>query len=227
MAQDRFADRPDAGRRLAARLLHLKDRHPVVLALPRGGVPVGYAVAEALKAPLDVILVRKIGAPGQPELAIGAVVDGDQPEIVLNPQVVVAFGLTDRAIGTAAQQQLQEIDRRRALYRQGRPPVDVRGRTAIVVDDGIATGATMRVALHAIRRAGAARVVLATPVVAPETLADLAREADETVAVLTPSDFTAVGQFYDDFAQTTDEAVVTLLERAAAREAGSTATRSE
>jgi putative phosphoribosyl transferase len=145
----RFQDRADAGRQLARRLLHLKNKDPVVLALPRGGVPIGHEVATALDAPLDLVLVRKIGAPGQPELALGAVVDGEPPETVLNQDLVDALGVTDNDINAIKRRELAEISRRRRAYLGRRAPVPVAGRTAIVVDDGIATGATMRAALRA------------------------------------------------------------------------------
>ncbi|MCS6779260.1 MAG: phosphoribosyltransferase family protein [Geminicoccaceae bacterium] len=210
-----FADRIDAGRRLAAALGHLRDRHPVVLALPRGGVPVGYEVAKALGAPLDVILVRKIGAPFQPELAAGAVVDGAEPVIVRNEEVVRAYGIEEDWIEAEARRELREIERRRRLYCGDRAPVSVRGRTAIVVDDGIATGTTVRAALRALARLGPARRVLAVPVAPPDTLAALASETDEIVALEQPEWMGAVGQFYADFSQTSDEEVTRLLADAA------------
>jgi len=209
-----FADRCDAGRRLAARLQHLRDCDPVVLALVRGGLPVAYEVATALSAPLDVVLVRKLGAPRQPELAIGAVVDGDRPEIVTNPGVMRMVGASDIDVEAAAGRQLVEIERRRTLYLGHRAQVDVRGRTAIVVDDGIATGATTRAALHAVRRRQPSRLVLAVPVAPSDTLADLAAEADEIVCLDTPDPFGAVGAFYRDFRQVSDAEVVDLLDRA-------------
>jgi len=214
-----FADRFDAGRRLAEALQHLADRDPVVLALVRGGLPVAYEVAKALSAPLDVVLVRKIGAPSQPELAVGAVVDGAQPEIVSNPEIMAMLGLSQSYVEAEAKRQLVEIERRRAAYLRGRPPVDVRGRTAIVVDDGIATGATTRAALHAVRRRQPSRLVLAVPVAPADTLERLAADADEIVCLDRPEPFGAVGYFYGDFAQVSDQEVVDLLDRAHA-EAG-------
>jgi putative phosphoribosyl transferase len=210
-----FADRTDAGRRLAAALAHLRDQHPVVLALPRGGVPVGFEVAKALGAPLDVLLVRKIGAPLQPELAAGAVVDGAEPVLVRNEEVVRAYGIEEDWIEAEAARQLAEIERRRRLYCGDRPPVVVRGRTAILVDDGIATGTTVRAALRALARLGPRRRVLAVPVAPPETVARLAREADELVVLEQPEWMAAVGQFYRDFRQTEDAEVVRLLAEAA------------
>jgi putative phosphoribosyl transferase len=211
-----FADRFDAGRRLAEALRHLADRDPVVLALVRGGLPVAFEVAKALAAPLDVVLVRKIGAPSQPELAVGAVVDGAQPEIVSNPEIMAMLGLSQSYVEAEAKRQLAEIDRRRAAYLRGRPPVEVRGRTAIVVDDGIATGATTRAALHAVRRRQPSRLVLAVPVAPPDTLERLAADADEIVCLDRPEPFGAVGYFYNDFTQVSDREVVDLLDRARA-----------
>ena len=211
-----FADRFDAGRRLAEALQHLADRDPVVLALVRGGLPVAFEVAKALAAPLDVVLVRKIGAPSQPELAVGAVVDGAQPEIVSNPEIMAMLGLSQSYVEAEAKRQLAEIDRRRAAYLRGRPPVEVRGRTAIVVDDGIATGATTRAALHAVRRRQPSRLVLAVPVAPPDTLERLAADADEIVCLDRPEPFGAVGYFYNDFTQVSDREVVDLLDRARA-----------
>ncbi|GHD44716.1 phosphoribosyltransferase [Thalassobaculum fulvum] len=211
-----FADRFDAGRRLAEALQHLADRDPVVLALVRGGLPVAFEVAKALAAPLDVVLVRKIGAPSQPELAVGAVVDGAQPEIVSNPEIMAMLGLSQSYVEAEAKRQLAEIDRRRAAYLRGRPPVEVHGRTAIVVDDGIATGATTRAALHAVRRRQPSRLVLAVPVAPPDTLERLAADADEIVCLDRPEPFGAVGYFYNDFTQVSDREVVDLLDRARA-----------
>ncbi len=210
-----FADRTDAGRRLAARLGHLAGADPVVLALPRGGVPVGFEVAKALGAPLDVLLVRKIGAPFQPELAAGAVVDGAEPVLVRNEEVIRAYGIDEDWIAAEAARQLAEIERRRRLYRGDRPAPSVRGRTAILVDDGIATGTTVRAALRALAELGPRRRVLAVPVAPPDTIARLAREAEEIVVLEEPEWMAAVGQFYRDFTQTEDAEVVRLLAEAA------------
>jgi putative phosphoribosyl transferase len=215
-----FADRTDAGRRLAAALVHLRDRHPVVLALPRGGVPVGFEVAEALAAPLDILLVRKIGAAFQPELAAAAIVDGAEPVLVRNEEVIRAYGIDEEWIEAEASRQLAEIERRRRLYCGDRAPVSVRGRTAILVDDGIATGTTVRAALRALARLAPARRVLAVPVAPPDTVASLAHEADEIVALEQPEWMGAVGQFYRDFTQTEDEEVVRLLAEAERRQRG-------
>jgi putative phosphoribosyl transferase len=216
-----FPDRREAGRQLAAALLRLKVRlkehHPVVLALPRGGVPVGFEVAQALDAALDVVLVRKIGAAGHPELGLGAVVEGAEAEIVLNDDVVRLVAPDPAYLEAEKERQLVEIDRRRQLYRGGRPPVAVDGRVAVVVDDGIATGGSVKAVLRALARAKAHRLVLAVPVAPQESIEALAREADEVVCLATPDPFFAVGAHYRDFSQTTDQEVVDLLRRAAER----------
>jgi predicted phosphoribosyltransferase len=211
-----FADRADAGRKLAAALMHLKDEKPIVLALPRGGVPVGFEVASALGAPLDVVLVRKIGAPGHKELGLGAVVDGPHPLIVLNEDVVRAVQPGERYIQAEAAREMAEIERRRELYRRGAPPLEVRGRTVIVVDDGIATGGTMKAVLKALRELGPKKLVLAVPVAPPDSIAELTPLADEVVVLATPESFYAVGAYYRDFTQTSDEEVIDLLARARA-----------
>lgn len=211
-----FADRDEAGRRLAARLVALKDKQPVVLALPRGGVPVGLEIARTLAAPLDLVLVRKIGAPGQEELAIGAIADGEHPELVTDPSLIDRLDVPPDYVERTRLAALREIERRRRVYFGDRAPVAVAGRTAIVVDDGVATGATMLAALRATRRRGPARLVLAVPVAPPHTIERLRREADETVCLDTPLDFFAVGQFYRRFPQLSDEEVVALLEKARA-----------
>ena len=206
-----YQDRREAGRRLAERLLHLKDDHPVVLALPRGGVPVGFEVAAALSAPLDLLLVRKIGVPWQPELAVGAVVDGQQPETFINREVLESLNIPESYVAEEAARQLAEIERRRRLYFEGRRRIEVRDRTAVVVDDGIATGATVRVALRAVRRAAPARLVLATPVAPASTIAALRSEVDEIVCPLTPEDFGALSLHYADFDQVSDDEVIRLV----------------
>ena len=210
-----FQDRADAGRRLGIALGHLRQAAPLVLALPRGGVAVGREIAAALRAPLDVVLVRKIGAPNHAELAVGAVVDGDTPELVLNDDIVRAYGVGADYLERAKRRQLAEIERRRRLYLAGRPRTPVAGRTAIVVDDGIATGATVLAALRAVRRQDPARLVLAVPVASPEVLARLGPEADEVVCLIPAPDLMAVGQFYDDFRQVEDDEVVAMLADAA------------
>jgi putative phosphoribosyl transferase len=206
-----FLNRHDAGRRLAAELKARQPRDPVVLALPRGGVPVGYEVARALDAPLDVLLVRKLGAPGYEEFGIGAIVDGAQPQVVLNAEAIEMMRVPPAYVAQERDRQLAEIERRRLLYAGTAAPVDVEGRTAIVVDDGIATGGTVLVALSALRKAKPAYIVLAVPVAPPETLAKLSGEADEVVCLESPSDFRAVGVHYADFSQTSDEEVIDLL----------------
>ncbi len=210
-----FIDRFEAGRRLAAKLAHLRGRQAVVLALPRGGVPVGYEIARALDAPLDLVLVRKIGAPGQAELAIGAVAEGAPPEMVAEGRLIAALAVPADYLEAAQSRALDEIRRRRAVYLRGRARAPLRGRVAILVDDGIATGATMLAALRAVRRQGPQRLVLAVPVAAPESLRRLGREADETVCLQTPLEFASVGQFYHAFPQLSDREVTDLLDRAA------------
>jgi putative phosphoribosyl transferase len=206
-----FTDRREAGRQLGAALARFKDQKPVVLAIPRGGVAVGVEVAAALDAPLDIVLVRKIGSPFQPELALGAVVDGEHAETVLNEDLVKVMHLSEDFIRHEAAEQLKEIDRRRQLYLSGRPRPVIEGRTAIVVDDGIATGATVRAALAAVRRSRPQRLVLAVPVASPDTIEQLRKETDEIVCLEQPSGFFAIGQFYVDFAQLTDADVMDLL----------------
>ena len=209
-----FRDRKDAGVRLAAQLRHLKERTPVVLALPRGGVAIGSEIARLLDAPLDIVLVRKIGVPWQPELALGAVADSGTPEIYIDERMATALAIADDYVREETARQLAEVERRRQIYCAGRPPVAIAGRTAIVVDDGIATGATMRVALRAVRRRGPAWLVLAAPVAAADTLAALEGEADETVCVAVPEGLAAIGFYYEDFHQMSDEEVTELLARA-------------
>jgi putative phosphoribosyl transferase len=211
----KFADRAAAGRQLAARLAHLKDREPVVLALPRGGVAVGFEIARALGAPLDIVLVRKIGVPWQPELALGAVTDGESPETLIDEDLAEVLDIPKSFVQEETARQLEEIERRRATYCVGRSPLDIAVRTAIVVDDGIATGATMRVALRAVRRRNPAHLVLAVPVAPPETLRAFRKEADETVCLETPIMLRAIGFYYRDFHQMSDAEVTDLLTRAA------------
>ena len=206
-----FRDRKDAGERLAAQLLHLQDKSPVVLALPRGGVAIGSAIARRLGAQLDIVLVRKIGVPWQPELALGAVADGGAPETFIDERMQEALAISGDYVREETARQLAELERRRQIYCAGRPPLEIAGRTAIVVDDGIATGATMRVALRAVRRRGPAWLVLAAPVAAAETLAALADEADETVCVTAPQGLGAIGYYYEDFHQMSDDEVTALL----------------
>ena len=209
-----YADRGDAGRRLADELLHLKDQQPVVLALPRGGVAIGFEIAQTLDAPLDIVLVRKIGVPWQPELALGAVTDGAFPETFIDRGLATSLDIPESYIREETARQLEEIERRRKSYCEGRPALDVAGRTAIVVDDGIATGATMRVALQAVRRRDPARLVLAVPVAPPDTLAALRQDADEAICLQTPIGLGAIGFYYRDFHQMSDAEVIALLVRA-------------
>ena len=208
-----FLDRADAGRRLAQKLGMWRGRDAVVMALPRGGVPVAAEIARVLEAPLDLVLVRKIGAPFQPELAIGAVVDGEEPELVLNQDVVDALSVPERYIEAERKRQVAEIERRRTLYFAGRERASPAGRPVILVDDGIATGATARVAIHALKRKGPARLILAVPVAPPDSAAELAREVDELVCLETPEQFFAISQFYADFPQVSDQEVSDVLAR--------------
>jgi putative phosphoribosyl transferase len=207
----RFIDRRDAGQRLAAELKAHSFVNPIVLALPRGGVPVGYEVAHALDAPLDVLLVRKLGAPGYEEFGIGAVVDGASPQLVLNAEAVQQLRVSPAYIERERDRQLAEIERRRRLYCGDAAPLDVRDHTAIIVDDGIATGGTMLVALRALLKARPRQTVVAVPVAPAETLAKLSEAADDVVCLATPSPFGAVGMYYEDFTQTSDEEVRSLL----------------
>ena len=210
---ERFRDRREAGQVLADTLTAYAGRPDVlVLALPRGGVPVAYEVARALGAPLDVFLVRKLGVPGHEELAMGAVATGGVR--VLNDQVVGALGIPPSVIEAVAAWQQQELARRERLYRGDRPPPDVKGRTVILVDDGLATGATMRAALAALRQQQPARRVVAVPTAASQTCNELRTEADDVVCATTPEPFDAVGLWYEDFSQTTDDEVRDLLARA-------------
>lgn len=206
-----FADRSAAGRELSRRVQHLRAQQPIVLALPRGGVPVGFEIAEGLDAPLEIVLVRKIGAPGQPELALGAVVDGEAAQVLIDDDLAAALAVDPAYIEGETRRQLAEIERRRDAYLGRRPPTPIAGRTVIVVDDGIATGSTVRAALRAIRRDGAGKVVLAVPLAPRETLDTLRPEVDEIVCLATPSPFLAVGVHYQQFAQLADQDVVSLL----------------
>ena len=214
MLRPLFRNRRDAGRRLATALKSYRTSRPIVLALPRGGVPVGFEVAKALAAPLDVLLVRKIGAPGQEELGLGAVVDGHDPQLVLNEDLVRVVAPPAGYIEAEEQRQLAEIERRRQEYVGNRTPVAVEGRIVIVVDDGIATGATVKAALRGLARNRPARLVLAVPVAPADSLEELSAECDELVCLATPDPFYAVGPHYGDFRQTEDAEVVRLLAEA-------------
>ena len=207
----RFADRTEAGQQLAEALTGLDCAAPVVLALPRGGVPVALEVARALDAPLDLVMVRKIGLPGEPEVALAAVVDGARPDLEVNEDIARHAGLDRLDIVKLAEPELVEITRRRALYLEGRKAVPLAGRCAIIVDDGIATGATVRAALRAVRRQKPARLVLAVPVAAPQTLAALRHLADEVICLSAPDTFMSVGAHYADFVQVSDAEVIAML----------------
>jgi len=209
-----FQDRFDAGRVLAFKLCAFANRSDtVVLALPRGGVPVGFEVAIALNAPLDVFVVRKLGVPGYEELAMGAIASGGIR--VLNEDVVQTLGIPDDVIDRVAAEEERELERRERDYRDGRPPIDVRGRTVILVDDGLATGSSMRVAVLALKRKRPAKVVVAVPLAAPATCAEFESEVDQIICAATPEPFRSVGQWYGDFSQTSDAEVRDLLRRAA------------
>jgi putative phosphoribosyl transferase len=207
-----FKDRADAGRKLATRLKRYADRRDVlVLALPRGGVPVAYEVAKELKAPLDIFVVRKLGVPGYEELAMGAIATGGVR--VINKDVVRQLNIPGEVIDAVAADEQRELERRERAYRDNRPPADVKGRVAILIDDGLATGSTMRAAAAALRKQGPARIVVAVPVSSPETCNEFRSEVDEIVCAVTPEPFRGVGLWYEDFSQTTDEEVRELLEK--------------
>ena len=208
-----YSNRQQAGRMLARRLTSHRGAGVVVLGVPRGGLPVAKEVADALGAPLDVIVVRKLGAPGQPEFGIGAVVDGDYPRAIFNPGIIEHLGVSDEYIEAEIARQLKEVNRREAAYRDGRAKIPLAGKTVILVDDGIATGSSVRAALRGVRRQKPKRLVLAVPVAPAETIEALRGEADEIVCLETPEDFFAVGQFYRDFHQVTDKEVRAILQR--------------
>ena len=211
-----FRDRVDAGGKLARELFRYARRNDViVLALPRGGVPVAFQVAEALDAPLDVFLVRKLGTPGQEELAMGAIASGGIR--VLNEDVVRSFRISDKAIESATAREQLELERRERAYRGDRPMPELKNKTVILVDDGLATGTTMRAALKALGKSGSARTIVAVPTAPRDVCDELRNEADEVVCATTPEPFWAIGAWYEDFTQTTDEEVRSLLEKAAGR----------
>ncbi len=207
-----FKDRRDAGRQLAARLVDKAAENPLILALPRGGVPIGYEVAKALGAQMDLLMVRKIGAPGWPEYAIGAVIDGADPHLVLNEEVVRQIAPSPNYIRAEMLRQLKEIERRRLIYLDERRPVSVTDRTVIIVDDGIATGSTVKAALQGVHKNNPKKIILAVPVAARSTLVELEDQCDEIISLYTPSVFGAVGNFYDNFNQTEDSEVIALME---------------
>jgi predicted phosphoribosyltransferase len=212
-----FQDRRDAGRYLGLQLQKYADAPDVlVLALPRGGVPVAFEVARRLRAPLDIFLVRKLGVPGQEELAMGAIATGGV--FVPNSEVILALDISEDVVESVAARERRELARRERQYRGDRPPPDLEGRTVILVDDGLATGSSMRAAIAAVRRQEPARIVVAVPVAAASTCAELTEEVDEVVCAITPAPFQAVGVWYADFSQTTDNEVRELLEQAAERQ---------
>ena len=210
-----FANRLEAGRQLGRRLEHLSGRPVTVLGLPRGGVIVAAQIAKVLTAPLDVLVVRKLGAPLQPELAIGAVTDGDEPQQIFNDDLIRRLAVSREYLNQEIEWQLAEVRRRQKLYRGGRPAVKILQQTVIVVDDGIATGATVRAGIQALRGSRVARIVLAVPVAPLQAAQSLRQEVDELLCLQTPASFTAVGAFYGDFRQVTDEEVIDTLQRAA------------
>jgi putative phosphoribosyl transferase len=212
----KFFNRTEAGQILAENLSNYANREDVVvLALPRGGVPVAAEVAKGLNAPLDLFVVRKLGLPGHPELAMGAIASGGVR--VFNGEVVNALRIPDEVVDAVSAEELVELQRREKAYRADRPPLDVEGKTVIAVDDGVATGSTMLAAVAALRQLNAARIVVAAPVIAASTFSEMQRAADEVAAVMAPEHFYAVGQWYEDFSQTSDEEVRDLLAQAARR----------
>ena len=212
-----FKNRADAGRKLAAKLTRYADREDVlVLALPRGGVPVAYEVAKELKAPLDVFLVRKLGVPGHEELAMGAIASGGVR--VINEELINYLGIPDEVIDAIAAVEQRELERRAVAYRDDRPPPEIKDRIVILIDDGLATGSTMRAAAASLRLQKPRRIVVAVPVSSPETCDEFRSEVDEIVCAVTPQHFQGVGLWYDDFSQTSDEEVRELLKRAVQRE---------
>jgi len=207
----RFRDRRDAGRRLAAALRSEVGRDVIVLGLARGGIPVAYEVARKLRAPLDVLVVRKLGLPGQEELAMGAI--GPGGALVLNDQIIRPLQVPKAVIDRVAEREKREVERRERAYRGGRPLLDVRGRHVVVVDDGLATGASVRAAIASVRQQGARRITVAVPVGSPESCEDLLADADDVLCMATPESFFAIGPFYEDFSPTSDEEVRDLLTR--------------
>ncbi|MGX8012358.1 phosphoribosyltransferase [Mesorhizobium sp. ORM8.1] len=216
-----FRDRQEAGQKLGASLELLQLRDPIVLALPRGGVPVAAEVAKALKAPLDLVIVRKVGAPGNPELAVAAIVDGDPPDVVLNREIVEAYALGDSALRVLIAQERPELERRRTAYRGKELPLSVASKTVVIVDDGAATGTTMKVAIRALKRRLPRKIIVALPVAPPEVVDELAQEADLTICLNQPARFRALSYYYGSFPQLTDSEVLDIMALASqAREGG-------
>ena len=205
-----FRDRQEAGQKLGASLDLLQLKDPIVLALPRGGVPVAAEVAKALKAPLDLVIVRKVGAPGNPELAVAAIVDGDPPDVVLNREIVEAYALDDSALRVLIAQERPELERRRAVYRGKELPLSVAGKTVIVVDDGAATGTTMKVAIRALKRRSPRKIIVALPVAPVDTADELAQEAD-LICLNQPARFRALSYYYGNFPQLSDNEVLDIM----------------
>jgi putative phosphoribosyl transferase len=206
-----FENRQEAGHKLAKAVSALKLQEPIVLALPRGGVPVAAEIATALDAPLEVLVVRKVGAPGNPELAAAALVAGDPPVLMLNPEIVEAFALSGTEIEQMASAEQPELERRSRLYLRGRRPIPVAGRTVIMVDDGVATGTTMKAALRSLRQRGAGNTILAVPVAPPSVVEELREEADMIVCLRQPEHFRALSLYYREFDQVSDSEVLNLL----------------
>jgi putative phosphoribosyl transferase len=215
-----FQDRKDAGSKLGLELSHMQLHRPVVLALPRGGVPVAAEVARALNAPLDLLIVRKVGAPGNPELAVAAIVDGDPGDVVLNREMVEAYALDEDSLRALIAEQRPELERRRVMYRGNTRPVSVAGRTVIIVDDGAATGTSMKIAIRALKRRSPKQIIAAVPVAPPETVAELAREADRVVCLSEPLQFRALSYHYLRFPQLSDGEVLAAMNQAALLQQG-------
>ncbi|AZO16691.1 phosphoribosyltransferase [Mesorhizobium sp. M2A.F.Ca.ET.043.05.1.1] len=205
-----FRDRQEAGQKLGASLDQLQLKDPIVLALPRGGVPVAAEIAKALKAPLDLVIVRKVGAPGNPELAVAAIVDGEPPDVVLNREIVEAYALDDGALRVLIAQERPELERRRAVYRGKDLPLSVTGKTVIIVDDGAATGTTMKVAIRALKRRSPRKIIVALPVAPVDTADELAQEAD-LICLNQPARFRALSYYYGNFPQLSDNEVLDIM----------------
>ena len=210
---------------LANELAGLSLHAPVVLALPRGGIPVAAEIAAKLKAPLDLVVVRKVGAPGNPELAVAAIVDGDPPDVVLNREIVEAYNLDDAALAMLVKHERPELQRRSALYRGSRSPLSIAGKTVVLVDDGAATGTTMKVAVRALKRRSPMAIVVALPIAPPDIVAELSQEADRIVCLAQPPHFRALGYYYRNFEQLDDEGVLAALERGQAGRGAATSKR--